>query len=137
MLGVLVGAVMLATSVVPGETARAPSDKWVVNFEHSRCIASREYGSADRPVTLMLKAPVQGKVIQLALLRGSRNSVSAHESKGSVGMNGATTSASALIYHSAQAQRLITLFNLPATDVESWGMAGRSAWAPAMAFRRA
>lgn len=58
-----------AAAAVAAEPPRQPSQKWIVNFEGSQCIASRNYGTEEAPLHLVLKAPPVGEVMQLAVLR--------------------------------------------------------------------
>lgn len=43
--------------------------KWVVNFDAAQCVASRDYGAAAQPLTLVLKAPPLGDVMQVGVIR--------------------------------------------------------------------
>lgn len=61
--------------VLPGSSAgladvpRQPTERWVVNFAESQCIASRNYGTAKNPLLLVLKATPLGDMMQLAIMR--------------------------------------------------------------------
>jgi TonB family protein len=48
---------------------RAPTANWGVDFADAQCFASRDYGTAEAPLRLVLKAPPMGNVIQVAVLR--------------------------------------------------------------------
>lgn len=48
---------------------RSPTGDWTVDFADAQCFASRDYGSAEAPLKLVLKAPPMGNVIQVAVLR--------------------------------------------------------------------
>lgn len=48
---------------------RRPMAKWVVDFDDSKCVASRRYGTDAEPLHLVLKAPPIGDVMQLAIMR--------------------------------------------------------------------
>ena len=58
-----------AAAAAAAEPGRQPTQKWIVNFEGSQCIASRAYGTEESPLHLVLKAPPVGEVMQLAVLR--------------------------------------------------------------------
>jgi hypothetical protein len=46
-----------------------PTASWVVDFADSQCIASRNYGTADDPLFLFIKAPPIGDVLQIGIVR--------------------------------------------------------------------
>lgn len=62
-------ALAFATAVAAAAGPRAPTGKWNVNFADAQCIASRDYGTAAKPLGLVLKAPAVGDVMQVAVLR--------------------------------------------------------------------
>ena len=66
-------ASMLIASTISTATAaglpREPTEKWLVDFADAQCIASRNYGTADDPLVLAIKAPALGDVIELAVVR--------------------------------------------------------------------
>jgi TonB family protein len=45
-----------------------PKASWVVDFADAQCVASRNYGTADDPLLLVLKAPPAGDVLQIAIV---------------------------------------------------------------------
>lgn len=69
MVGRLVAAGLLA---FPAASAQAeplqPTAKWVVDFDEAQCIAYREYGTREKPMTLVFKQPALGSVMQVAVL---------------------------------------------------------------------
>lgn len=66
-----VGAAALLIAAVPCLAAepRQPSDRWVVDFDDAQCVASRNYGTADEPLMLVIKAPPAGNVVQIGVMR--------------------------------------------------------------------
>ena len=64
----------LAAAAPPSRPALAPTGKWVVDFDTAQCVASRNYGSPDKPLFLALKQPALGDVMQLLFLRPSSSS---------------------------------------------------------------
>jgi len=63
-------AASLLNAAVPGRAEpRQPTSKWVVNFDDAQCVASRNYGTAEKPLYLAFKASPLGDVMQLAILR--------------------------------------------------------------------
>jgi TonB family protein len=63
----LCALVPLSTAAAP--VPKAPQGKWVVNFDNAQCVASRNYGTLEAPLYLILKAPALGDVMHLAVLR--------------------------------------------------------------------
>jgi TonB family protein len=63
--------IAITTSLCVGSAlhARAPTGRWNVNFADAQCHASRDYGTVQDPVQLILKAPVTGGVMQVAIVR--------------------------------------------------------------------
>jgi TonB family protein len=49
---------------------RAATGKWVVDFDDAQCVASRDFGTAAKPLMLVLKQPVAAEVIRVAVIRG-------------------------------------------------------------------
>lgn len=125
MFGVLMAFASVTLTAAEPAAARAPTGKWVVNFADSQCLASREFGTAERPLTLAIKAPVQGDVLQLAVLKESRGTLSPQQLNGSIRLNGGVAKpTTALAFSGAEGKRRITLFNLPSADVAAWGDGG-------------
>ena len=51
------------------EVPRKPTDKWIVEFNDAQCVARRDYGNAQDPLHLVLKQPLGGDVLQVAIVR--------------------------------------------------------------------
>ena len=51
------------------EVPRKPTDKWIVEFNDAQCVARRDYGTPDKPLHLVLKQPLLGDVMQVAIVR--------------------------------------------------------------------
>jgi TonB family protein len=64
---------LLFTQILHGAPAAAAplaaTKGWVVDFAAAQCVAVREYGTADRPLTLVVKAPPASDLLQLTLVR--------------------------------------------------------------------
>jgi TonB family protein len=67
-LGLLALLTTLA-GATSGPTLRVPAAQWNVDFADAQCLASRNYGSAEEPVQLVLKTPAIGDVVQVAIAR--------------------------------------------------------------------
>ena len=61
-------AAALGFSSAPAPSA-APISQWKIEPSDARCVAVRQYGTSDKPITLALKAPPTGKAMQLAVIR--------------------------------------------------------------------
>lgn len=53
----------------PAPEPRAPARGWDVNFADAQCLATREYGTPQDPLQLVLKSPALGGVMQIAVVR--------------------------------------------------------------------
>ena len=60
-------ALILPTPV--SAATRQPNEKWVVNYDNAQCVASRSYGTAEKPLILIFKPSPVGDVMQLSVLR--------------------------------------------------------------------
>jgi TonB family protein len=73
----LVGSLGLAGAAVPAPSAapepRTSTQKWVLDFADQQCVASREYGTADEPLVLVLKPSPLGDVVQMSLITKATN----------------------------------------------------------------
>jgi len=95
-----------------------PTSKWLVNFDDSQCVAQREYGTAEKPLTLMLKTPVSGDVVQLALVVDDTGSAEARQIYGRVAWgSGKGLVTTILTYRGGRANRRLYLVNLPKAQV--------------------
>jgi TonB family protein len=72
-LGLLGVAIALAgtgaIAASQAEVPRKPTDKWVVEFDDAQCLARRDYGTTREPLHLVLKQPLLGDVLQVAIVR--------------------------------------------------------------------
>jgi TonB family protein len=73
-LSLVTGSALAATAFAAPAVAapRQPAKKWVVEFAEAQCLASREYGTAEKPLMLVLKLPPMGEVLQMTLVRSGR-----------------------------------------------------------------
>jgi TonB family protein len=62
---------LIATSVpaLAEQPIRQPTGRWVVSFADAQCLASRDFGTKEKPLILVLKAPAIGNVMQVAVVR--------------------------------------------------------------------
>jgi TonB family protein len=62
-------ATLIAADPASAADPLQPTGKWVVEFADAQCVATRNYGPADKPFYLVLKAPPLGSVLQLGVIR--------------------------------------------------------------------
>jgi TonB family protein len=70
---ILLTLFVAAPAVAAEPAPRAPSGPWTVSFADAQCVAMRNYGTAEDPVHLTLKAPPLGDVMQLAVMKRAPN----------------------------------------------------------------
>jgi TonB family protein len=125
MLGLLLAVASFAATAAEPTAPKAPTGKWTVNFADNQCLASREFGTADQPLTLAIKAPVRGDVLQLAVLKGSRGPLSPQQLNGKLRLGDSPAKAtSALVFSGMEGKRRIYLYNLASAEVAGWGGGG-------------
>ena len=99
-------------------TALQPTSKWQVNFDEGQCLAQRQYGTTDKPLTLALKGPASGDVMQLAVLGGKGGPANAEQDDGSIAWGAAKARpTSVLNFRTTGSARRVYLINLPRTEV--------------------
>lgn len=107
-------AALLVSMVSPAfALQRQPTGQWVVNFDAAQCFAARNFGSVEKPLYLVLKAPPLGDVMQIAVMRkGSR--VRAEQQRGSIQFdNRESIRISMLDYWQTDARLRTFLANVP------------------------
>jgi TonB family protein len=63
----LISLALLAAPAMALSAPRTPTAQWNVDFADARCLASRNYGTAQEPIQLILKSPAIGEVVQVAI----------------------------------------------------------------------
>ena len=92
---------------------RQPTGRWVVDYDDAQCVASRNYGTDERPLFLALKPSPTGSVMRVMLMRngGSRD---AEQRAASVRLDdGTPLTTNALVFGDRETKRLVTSINLP------------------------
>ncbi len=63
----------LLAAVAAGSPAaaepRRPTASWVVNYDDAQCVATRNYGTQDKPLILAFKPSVTGSVVRIMMIR--------------------------------------------------------------------
>jgi TonB family protein len=117
-LRVLSFLAFLAVPCVAASAAelRAPTSAWRVKFDDSKCLASRDYGTPERRVQLVLKAPAIGDVVQVAIIRKapSRRAV---QLAGRIRIDGGTPVEISMLAHSPAGSGFRAyLINMPSSQ---------------------
>lgn len=91
-----------------------PTGKWVVDFDDKQCVATRNYGTAQDPIYLAIKAPPLARIYQIAVIRnGSSGKPLQHDATVTFGQN-APIKASMLAFNADR--RRVHLINLKAEE---------------------
>lgn len=118
MLRLMILTLLLAPAAVASAApdARAPTGKWVVNFDDAQCVATRAYGSAEKPLHFILKAPPLGEVMQIAVMRDAGRTDPA-QVQAEVGIDERQPLRTNMLTFSPKNQKLrVYLLNLRAAD---------------------
>ncbi|MFN3389413.1 MAG: energy transducer TonB [Allosphingosinicella sp.] len=95
---------------------RRPAAQWVVDFDESKCVASRKYGSEAEPIHLVLKAPPLGDVMQLAVMREGKNA-RADQLPATIGLDdGPALKTNMLRYTPSKGALRVHLLNMASAD---------------------
>ncbi len=78
-------------------SVRAPTSKWVVDFDDSQCVASRNYGSDGEPLGLALKAPPVGEVMQVVVVRRGKGGRYADQLNAKISIDGGQSISTSMI----------------------------------------
>ncbi len=92
----------------------APTSPWKVAYDAAQCVASREYGTDERPVTLALKPSPNGGVMRILVLRNGK--VDAHEESATLKFGEESQHINLLDYADDQTRLRITAVNVPMSD---------------------
>src|SRR5688500_18483567 len=68
----LAALVTSSVAAAAAPAARQPTGKWIVNFADAQCIATRNYGTVESPLQLVLKVPPLGDVLQIGIVRNGQ-----------------------------------------------------------------
>ena len=105
--------IAVAIASVGAAEPRQPTARWVVNYDDAQCVASRNYGTDDRPLFLALKPSSTGSVVRVMLIRNGGAS-EAEQRPASVRFDDkAAIAVKALSYGDAKAKRHVASINLP------------------------
>ena len=110
---VLLTAVGLGSTAAATPEPRQPTARWVVNYDDAQCVASRNYGSEDKPLHLAFKPSPTGKVMRIMLIRNGP-AADAEQRPAMVRFDDSKPiGANALAYGDRQTRSFIAAINLP------------------------
>lgn len=113
-LNLLAGAALIAAPAVAMEAPRAPTGKWVVDFDTAQCIASRDYGTSGKPLLLVLKQPPAGNVVQVAFIRKGGQTRYGEHVKAMLRFDGGEAIPATMIaFDVKERDQRVVLFNMP------------------------
>lgn len=109
--------IALAMGSMAASQPRRPTDRWVVNYDDAQCVASRDYGSADKKLVLALKPSPTASVMRLMLIRNG-SAMDAEQRPASIRFDGnRPIAARALAYGDRKTRSFIASVNLPYATV--------------------
>lgn len=112
---VLIAAVAVSGDPIAVEP-RQPTGKWLVDFADAQCVATRNYGTKDEPIFLVLKQPPLGSVMQLAIV-DTRGSGAPKQFKATLTFDDQKPiKIGYLRYQPLKSKYRSSLFNVPVTD---------------------
>lgn len=95
---------------------RNPTDKWNVNFADAQCVASRAYGTAEKPLHLALKAPPLGDVMQIVVMKEA-SGTEAQQVEATIGLDGGQALKTNMLMFSPPKKRVRAyVLNMPAAN---------------------
>ena len=106
------GAASMLSSIARADAPLTPTEKWVVNFDDAQCVASRNYGTPQKPLYLVLKAPPLGKVMQIAVMRAATGGADEQRDARLTIDERPPLDVSLLVYTSKSTQRRVNMVNL-------------------------
>ena len=105
--------VAVAMGAMGAAEPRRPTGRWVVDYDDAQCVASRNYGTDDKPLFLALKPSPTGSVMRVMLIRNGASS-DAEQRPASIRFDDkAAIAVNALSYGDAKTKQLAASINLP------------------------
>ncbi len=105
--------IAVAIGSIGAAEPRKPTGRWVLDYGDAQCVASRTYGTDDKPLFLALKPSPTGSVMRVMLIRNGASS-DAEQRPASVRFDDkAAIAVKALSYGDAKAKRQVASINLP------------------------
>lgn len=120
MLRFPVAAVAAISLFVPQRIASEPlqpTGKWALDYALAQCAAYRDYGSAKRPVTLMIRPAPNGETYEILVAREDASPEFAEELEGTVDFGGGPIKAWLLHYRSQTKHLDVYQFRISALEM--------------------
>lgn len=96
---------------------RKPTARWVANYDDAQCVATRNYGSEDKPLILAFKPSATGLVVRIMMIRKGP-AFAAEQRSASLRFDDKPPIAlSALTYGDAKTGQFVATANLPMQTV--------------------
>lgn len=114
MFGTAALAALSASAAVGQPLARTTAARWVVDFDDTQCVATRNYGTEERPVYLAIKAPPLARIFQLAVIRPGSGGLP-QQYDATITFDGGTPVKTSMLGFNANGRR-IHLMNLQAAE---------------------
>lgn len=109
-------------SLIQGTSASAkvvePTGNWVVDYRPDQCLASREYGPADRPITFGIRPAPNGETYLLLLARKGPGPEMAVEEQGSVDFGRGPIKSWLLAHRDKSSGSIIYQFRISAAEMD-------------------
>jgi TonB family protein len=114
-------ALLFAAALIPNPASAAvlhPIANWVVDYREDQCLASRDYGSAAKPVTLGIRPAPNGETYELLVARPGHGPDYATESRGAVDFGSGRIRAWLLSYGGKKSKSDIHQFRISSADMD-------------------
>lgn len=95
-----------------------PVRNWNVDFREDQCLASRDYGAAERPIKLGIRPSLNGQSYEMIVSRPSSGPSDPKELKGSVDFGGGPIRAWLLVYGTGDNKTTLYQFRISASEME-------------------
>lgn len=113
-------ALLTGTTAAAARASAAPLEpvgKWDLNYGDADCLAFRDYGNVQRPITLALTESPNGETYEILVARRSNPPEYAQELQGSVDFGNGPITAWLLRYRSPTKGYDVYQFRIPAADM--------------------
>jgi TonB family protein len=119
MIRILFGLLLTAASSAHAAELRKPTARWVVNYDDAQCVASRDYGTEEKPLFLAFKPSATGSVMRILMVRNGGSSI-AEQSPGTLRFDdNRAIPVRALSYGDGGTKKYMTSINVPMTTFTS------------------
>jgi len=104
-----------ATTAIAAEEPRKPTARWIVNYDDAQCVATRNYGTEDKPLILAFKPSAMGSVMRIMMIR--KGSAAEAEQRPAILQfgEGPPIAVNALAYGDRQTRQFMASMNVPMT----------------------